>query len=166
VTVTTVALRTPSSIEFLLYGAGAPGAQLVSVGTTSYSTSGTTAGPFTALPPPQHVTPGVGPAVVIDLASPVPLVPATQYHAGEPVFIRLTDLDQNVDPAVRDSVLITIQNPVTLDSEVLSMLETGPNTGVFAGYIQTALAPPAPVSGGDGRIAVATGSASTRSILT
>lgn len=160
VSVTTVVIRTPAVIEFLQYGLGAPGAQLVSVGTTSFSTSGTPAGPFSALAPPVHVTPGVGPAV-IDLSSPVPLVPAVQYHAGEPVFIRLTDGDQNLNPAVRETVLVTVQNPVTLDTEVLMLLETALNTGVFAGYIQTGLAPP--TTAGNGVFEVVTGSRVTAS---
>ena len=154
VTVTTIALRTPSTLELLQYGPGAPGAQLVSVGTTSYSNNGTPTGTFIALAPPVHITPGVGSAP-IDLSAPVPLVPATQFNMGEPVFIRLTDLDQNLDPAVRETVLVTIQNPVTLDTEVLRLLESGPNTGVFAGYIQTG---PTPAASGNGVLQVATGS--------
>jgi uncharacterized repeat protein (TIGR01451 family) len=144
--VAVVVVRTPSVIEFLQYGPGTPGAQPVSVGTTSYSSSGTPAGPFAALAPPIHVTPGVGPAA-IDLSGPVPLVPATQYHLGEPVFIRLTDGDQNLEPAVRETVLITIQDPMTGDREVLRLLETGSNTGVFTGYVQTAAAAAAAVNG-------------------
>jgi uncharacterized repeat protein (TIGR01451 family) len=160
VSVTTVVIRTPSVIEFLQYGLGTPGAQLVSVGTTSFSTSGTVAGPFVALAPPVRVTPGVGSAP-IDISNPVPLVPAVQYHAGEPVFIRLTDGDQNLDPAVRETVLVTVQNPVTLDTEVLMLLETGPNTGVFAGYIQTRLMPPKTT--GNGILEIVTGSRVTAS---
>ncbi len=35
-----------------------------------------------------------------------PLVPATQYHLGEPVFLRLTDGDQNWDPAAVETVVV------------------------------------------------------------
>jgi uncharacterized repeat protein (TIGR01451 family) len=98
--------------------------------------------------------PGVGP-VVIDLSNPVPLVPATQYHLGEAVFLRLTDGDQNVDPAVRETVLVTVQNTMSGDREVLRLLETGPNTGIFTGYVQTGPAPAAP---GDGVLGVVSGS--------
>ena len=67
----------------------------------------------------------------------MPLVPATQYHLGEPVFLRLTDGDQNSDPAAVETVLVTLRDPATGDTEVLRLTETGPNTGVFTGYIQT-----------------------------
>ena len=72
-----------------------------------------------------------------DLASALPISPATLYHAGEPVFIQLTDLDQNLDPTSIETVLVTVKNDLTGDTEVVRLQETGSNTGVFFGYIQT-----------------------------
>ncbi len=144
--VTTATVRTNSTLELLQYAAGSPGAEMVSVATTSFSTSGTSAGPFAPLGAPVHVVPGAGP-VPIDLANPVPLAPATQYHVGEPVFVRVSDGDQNVNPAAIDTVLVTLSNPTTGDIEVLRVTETGLNTGVFTGYIQTG---PAPAGSGNG----------------
>ena len=133
VTTVTVIVRTPSTIEFLQYAPASGSAQNVPVAITQYSTSGTTAGPFVPLPPP---TPA-GSATPIDLLTPVPLVPATRYHQGEPIFIRLTDLDQNVDATAVETVMVTITVPATGDTEVLILTETGPNTGVFTGYVQS-----------------------------
>jgi len=134
-TVTTVTeiVRTPSTIEFLQYAPASGTAQNVPVTITQYSTSGTTAGPFAPLPAP---TPA-GSATPIDLLSPVPLVPATTYHQGEPIFIRLTDIDQNLNATMVETVMVTLTVAATGDTEVLILTETGPNTGVFTGYIQS-----------------------------
>jgi uncharacterized repeat protein (TIGR01451 family) len=132
VTITTVAARTPSVLELMQYAPGAPAAVPVPVTISSYSTSGTAAGPYLPLAPPASVS-----GAPISLAVPVPLVQATQYHVGEPVFIRLTDLDQNADPAVAETVIVTLHDNLTGDGEVIRLTETGPNTGVFTGYVPT-----------------------------
>ncbi|MDH4164283.1 MAG: OmpA family protein [Nitrospirota bacterium] len=56
---------------------------------------------------------------------------------GDPIFLRLTDGDQNNDPAAAETVLVTLRDPGTGDVEVVRLTETGPNTGVFTGYIET-----------------------------
>ncbi|HUJ17032.1 MAG TPA: OmpA family protein [Nitrospirota bacterium] len=153
--VTTIASRTTATIELMQYAPSAPGAQNVVVGPTAYSTSGASAGPFVPEAPPMAA--GGAP---INLANPLPLVPVTLYHAGEPVFIRLTDHDQNLNPAVADTVIVTIRDNATGDSEVLRITETGPNTGVFTGYIQTG---PGPSASGNGTLNVTTASMVTAS---
>ncbi len=133
VTTVTVTVRTPSTIEFLQYAPSMGTAQSVPVAITEYSTSGTTAGPYVPMPPP---TPA-GSATPIDLSIPVPLEPVTVYHQGDPVFLRLTDLDQNQDATTAETAVITLNVSATGDTEVLRLNETGPNTGVFTGYIQS-----------------------------
>ena len=133
VSTTTVIVRTPSTLEFLQYAPTSGTAQLVPVAITDYSTSGTTAGPFSPMPPPSPA----GSVIPIDLSNPVPLEPATVYHQGDPVFLRLTDLDQNLDATIAETVLVTINVTASGDTEVLRLTETGPNTGVFSGYIQS-----------------------------
>jgi len=129
----TVVLRTPSTIEFLSYAPTLAGTPLVNVATTAYRTGSDPAAPFANLPAPVPV----GVTTPIDLSAPVPLAPATTFHAGEPLFVRLTDRDQNLDRTVRETVLVTITDPTTGDTEVLRLTETGPDTGVFAGYMQS-----------------------------
>ena len=146
--------RTSSVLELLQYGAGSPGAQPVPVAVTAYSQSSTTAGPFAPLAPPVHIAPGTG-GTPIDLTNPVPLVPAAEYHAGEPIFIRLTDIDQNMNPAALETVLVTMLNSTTGDRELLRLTETGPNTGIFTGYLQTG---PGPAAAGNGVLSVVNGS--------
>ena len=104
------------------------------------SAGSTTAGPtqcrassgFVALgaPAPQ----GVGP---LDPLAPIPMQDTTVAHAGDPIFVRVVDPDRNRDGGVIDTVDVRVSAAVTGDSEVLRLSETGPNTGVFVGYVPT-----------------------------
>jgi len=131
VATTTVALRTNAVVELLQYAVGAGSTETLSI--TEYSTTGLPAGPFAPLAAP---TPA-GSTTPINLAAPVPMVPVTVYHQGEPIFIRLTDADQNQDSLVAETILVTLTTANTGASEALRFTETGPNTGVFTGYIQS-----------------------------
>ncbi len=134
VTVTiTVPLRTPSNIEFLKYAPVDAAATPVNVALGAYRTGSDAAAPFVQLSPPMPA----GSTTAIDLSNPVPLLRATLFHEGEPIFIRVTDLDQNLDPTSRETVIATITDNKTGDIEVIRLTETGPNTGVFVGYIQS-----------------------------
>lgn len=131
--VTTVVMRTRSSIELLQYAPASPAAQMVSVAQSAYSTSGTMAGPFVTEGPPVPA----GSSSPINLNNPMPLASVSQYHAGEPIFVRLTDLDQNLDPTAAETVLVTLKDDKSGDSEVVRLVETGPNSGIFVGYLQS-----------------------------
>jgi len=105
------------------------------------SSSASTAGPtqcrstngFFPLPPPAPL--GQGP---LDPTQPIPLLPTTFSHAGDPIFVRVVDLDRNRDGNAIDTVDVRVAVLTTGDSEVLRLSETGVNTGVFVGYIATA----------------------------
>ena len=139
----TAIIPTPATIEFLVYAPSVPAAQLVPVALGAYRSGGTTTSPFVALPPPQPV----GFPAPIDLSQPVPLVPATQIHQGEPIFIRVIDLDQNMDRTLRETIQVTVTNPATGDTEVILLTETGPDTGVFVGYLPSTSAASTPFNG-------------------
>jgi len=49
-----------------------------------------------------------------------------------------------MDRALRETIQVTITNPVTGDTEVIRLTETGPDTGVFVGYLPTTHAASAP----------------------
>ncbi|WP_303905336.1 OmpA family protein [Thiohalomonas denitrificans] len=132
---TVTVARTPSSLEFLQYAPESAAAQAVAVAVTEYSTSGMTAGPFVAMSPPT----AAGNSTAINLADAVPLELVTVYHAGAPIFVRVTDRDQNLDAGAVETVNVTLTVNATGDREVLRLQETGPNTGVFTGYIQSYL---------------------------
>ena len=119
-------IRTPSKLDFLKYappasdGTPVPGVEYIQVTTTSYLSSGI----FSPMPPPLPL-------------GTLPLVKATVYHENDPIFLRLTDLDQNLDPGVAETVIVTLDLPGTNEYETLLLTETGPNTGIFTGYIQS-----------------------------
>ena len=123
--------RTKSAIEFLTYAPATAGAPSIPVPKTSYQTD--SAGSFAELPPPTLF----GSATPIDLSAPLPLLPTKVLHAGEPVFIRVTDLDQNLDKTVTETIIVTVSDPTTGDTLTLRLTESGPDTGLFTGYFQT-----------------------------
>lgn len=65
------------------------------------------------------------------------LAPASTYVHGDPVFFEVADADQNLDDEVVESVVVTLTTD-NGDEESLRIYETGPNTGIFAGSIQSA----------------------------
>ena len=130
VTVTAVT-RTKSTVEFLKYAPGVTGATSIPVAATGYLNA---SGSLVLLPAPL----AVGTQAPIDLSAPVPLIATSTYHESEPLFVQLTDLDQNLDSTRAETVLVTVSDPTSGDSETLQLTETGPDTGVFIGYIQTA----------------------------
>ncbi len=76
-------------------------------------------------------------AGTLDPLVPIPMQDTTIAHAGDPIFVRVVDLDRNRDATVAETVDVRVSAPVTRDSEVLRLSETGANTGVFVGYIAT-----------------------------
>ena len=125
--------NTPSTIELLQYTPGpVAGSSPVTVPSTSYSTTGLPVGPFAPSANPTEVS-----GAPIPMPGTVDLLPASVYKTGEPIFIRLTDADQNTNPLVAETVLVTVTTPVTGDTVVLQLTESGPNTGVFVGYVQS-----------------------------
>ncbi len=126
----TVRIPSPPRIEFLQYSPTLPGAEQIPVALGAYRPGSDPLLPFIPLPPPRMC----GSATPIDLSVPVPLTPAVQYHQGDPVFVRVTDLSMNLDPAVREVLFTTITVPMTGDIEIVRVTETGPNTGIFVGY--------------------------------
>jgi uncharacterized repeat protein (TIGR01451 family) len=116
----------PSSISFYQYAPGASGSMLVDGG--QYDTGG---GSFASLPPVSALD-----GSAINLAAPVPVQPTHVFHAGEPIFITLTDSNRNLDDSVREFVTVTVTTS-TGDTETLRLEETGPATGIFAAVIQS-----------------------------
>ncbi|MEE4351165.1 MAG: hypothetical protein V2J26_13145 [Pacificimonas sp.] len=64
------------------------------------------------------------------------LKPTLHFRAGEPVFISVTDRDQNEDPLLRDSIEVLILSSGG-DEERLRLFETGADTGTFIGGMPT-----------------------------
>jgi uncharacterized repeat protein (TIGR01451 family) len=125
--------HTAAGIELLQYAPAAPGAETLLVPATVFDPDGTVGG---ATQQVAAVHPA-GSAAPIDLSAPVPLVNSALYHQGEPIFIRVRDGDQNLDPVSAERIWVLVGVAGSADSELLLLTETGPNTGIFAGYIQS-----------------------------
>ncbi|NOT15180.1 MAG: DUF11 domain-containing protein [Methylotenera sp.] len=125
VTITTGG-RTPAKIEFLQYVASGTTGTVENVNTTQCNGN--------PLPNPNFIGP---PASSLTVSGALRLAPATQYTSGDPVFIRVTDLDHNLNAAVAETISVVIATTAG-DAETLILTETGISTGVFIGYIQSA----------------------------
>jgi uncharacterized repeat protein (TIGR01451 family) len=138
----TVVIPVPSTVQIMTYSPGLSGADNVNVSTTSCR-SGSATGTLCPMPAPVPV----GTSTAINLSQPVPLSTATQIHQGEPLFIVVTSPDQNLNPNVAETIFVTVTDPATNDIEIVSLTETGPNTGVFSGYLPTTGAAAVPYNG-------------------
>ena len=95
------------------------------------STSPSLEGPFVDTPTPRSLG---------NFSLPVPgnidLQAADLYKVGEPMFVRVRDIDPNKDPLARESIVITLSVDASRDTEIL-LIETGPDTAEFVGYVQS-----------------------------
>ncbi len=131
VQVTTAIVRSPASVEFTrVVGAGS-GDYQETVGPSACFQGGA----FVVLADP--VLTGGG---TIDPTQTQDVSVASSYNLGEPLFLRLTDSDQNLDFQVLDTTVVTVIHDVSGDSETVRLTETGTDTGIFAGYLPSARA--------------------------
>lgn len=121
---------TPSSIRFMIHSPGDVAAESILINPTDYSTTGLDTGPFVT-----NSDPTVGTGLVVPTPSMVELTPESQFSPGDAIFIEVTDIDQNLDSNVIDTIVFTITNS-TGDSELVVLTETGIGTGVFTGFIE------------------------------
>jgi uncharacterized repeat protein (TIGR01451 family) len=85
--------------------------------------------------------------------APATVAPVTQVRAGEPLFFLLDYPGGNMDPNRAETVTGVILSK-SGDRETLTVTETGPDTGKFAGYLQTM---PGSSPSGDCRLGVVPG---------
>ena len=113
----------------------------------------TNAGAIT-LPVPETVCRGSGGDVPVTLEgafantprTPAQVEQTTSIRAGEPLVVAINSSADNLRADTVDTLTVTVKTPGG-DAEMLVLLETGPNTGIFAGLIRTAAIPPSPVIG-------------------
>jgi len=121
--------QTPATIEFFRHAPTSPNPIIRAINGTEFSPSGNLDGPFSSIGP--SVTAGGG---IVDLSSPIPLIPATTYLAGELMFVRVVDTGQNLDSSEIETVVITI-TASNGDVITLRLFETGADTGEFFAYL-------------------------------
>lgn len=123
--------QTEPEIEFFRYSPNASNPQITSVNGSSFSPSGDINGPFSDIGP-ARTTGGA----IINTGSPLPLIPAQTYLAGELMFVSVTDVAADQDPNVVETIVVTITAD-NGDVITLRLVESGPNTGEFWAYIPT-----------------------------
>lgn len=136
-----VSVRVSSNISFLRYSPLAGNGQ--SLASTSVSS-------------PYNVNStqcqGVGsyqPVYGASTTGALPALPATYslqltdyYVVGEPLFLHVTDSSRNLSAAAVDTLVLTVTDPLTQDSQAVTISETGPDTGEFVGFVNTDAGPP------------------------
>ena len=75
--------------------------------------------------------------IPISAGSSIELGSPSAYTAGEPIFIRVVDYDQNLNGSLIEDVYVTLTVAETDDAETLLLRETGASTGEFIGVIQS-----------------------------
>jgi large repetitive protein len=68
-------------------------------------------------------------------------VPVSSYYENEQIYFRVNDQTGNLNPAALDTITITVTSSVSGDSEQVVLTETGTNTGIFTGSIQSTTSP-------------------------
>ncbi len=121
------ARRTDSQIDFFRIAPNAPDAQAVQIVGSDYSRTGDPMGPFAPVSMSSTLT------TVPPLGSSWQLIPATRYLPGELMIVRVSDLGQNGDPDVVETVVITVRAD-NGDQITLRLYEDGPNSGQFFGF--------------------------------
>jgi uncharacterized repeat protein (TIGR01451 family) len=115
-----------SALAILRVAVNGPGTPSMAGPTQCTGSSGTV-----TLPPPIAAD-----GTALDPSQPIALASTATLHGGEAAFVRVTDADQNLDAAATDHLNVRLRTPGG-DQETLRISETGPNTGIFVGYIQT-----------------------------
>ncbi|MFO1426743.1 MAG: carboxypeptidase-like regulatory domain-containing protein [Steroidobacteraceae bacterium] len=76
----------------------------------------------------------------LDPSRALPLAGTDTVHAGDALFVRVVDRDQNRDASLVEYVEVRVTARTTGDSELLRLRETGADSGEFIGYVATRLA--------------------------
>lgn len=131
-----------------------PPPQPVTIRTLGFTSSGTMVTPTSATmcmgtSGPVAINPRAG-----DFASGTApnSAPQTSFYAGDTVIVRMMHSAANVSATTIDTVDVTLTS-ANGERELITLRETGVNTGEFAGFITTIATPPAPVQG-DCRLSV------------
>ena len=137
----------PPEIELLRYAPADPDA-------VEYNVNGSDAlidGTMMPLPEPTESD-----ASMIDTSTPVALSPAMSLIPDETLFISVTDESANLDSGQIDTIEVVLTVSDTGDEETVRLYETGPDTGVFIGYVKTS--GNGTTESGDGALSVQAGS--------
>ncbi|MGE5721172.1 MAG: hypothetical protein ACM3YM_01820, partial [Sphingomonadales bacterium] len=143
----------PETVELTTYhlNAASPTLNVALAAASCTTTGGSTVG-FSF----DGVLAGIDPAAA-------PITPTSEIRAGEPLVIEIDRPGANTNSNVADKLSVVITTTEG-DSETLTLVENGPDTGRFFGIIPTVPSPP-PGQSGDCELAVRPGDTLTLSAL-
>ena len=93
---------------------------------------------------PPHVSLPLGDTFAGQPVAPATVSGASAIRPGEPLIFVVDFAAANRNPNAAETYEIIIETPEN-DRERLTLSETGPDTGIFAGFIYTIAIPPAPI---------------------
>ena len=127
VSTTVVPVPSVSALTVLRFTDAGTATQTTTAGPTQCLMSGR----FNNLPQPTFAN-----GSSVNASQLLALTNTDSVHAGDAVFLQVSDADQNRNPAAIDTTDLVVTSALG-DSETIRLRETGVNTGVFVGYIQT-----------------------------
>ncbi|MBK0391631.1 DUF11 domain-containing protein [Ramlibacter algicola] len=133
VTVTTAA-GTPAAIQFLTYAPNLPQATAAGATSRPLPVTGCMASGGGWVQQGNPSVPGVG---SLNVPGSYLFAPANAYSGRDVAFVQVTDYSANSDPLAVETITVVVSTP-SGDNETLRLVETGPSTGVFLGYIPLA----------------------------
>lgn len=83
---------------------------------------------------------------------PATLLAAQVYHANDDVWLQVQDVDQNIDPYAVETIIVTLTDDITRDSETFTLTETAINSGQYTGMVPSVVG--VAVVHNDGKISV------------
>lgn len=125
--------REPASLQFYVEDSAEtensrPTSKQVSVAQSFYSSSQRAEGPWVETPASSTGGSYAGMRV---------LHPTKRIQAGTPLYAVLDNNALNYDPNALDRAMLTLRDKITGDTELLTVVETGPDTGVFVALVCT-----------------------------
>ena len=84
------------------------------------------------------------------------------YLEGEDLYVEVEDADRNEDESVSEVITLMVSSQTETGGEILTLIETGPNTGTFMGSMSFE---EASANSGDGVLQVARGDGLTAAYL-
>lgn len=127
VSATVVPVPSTSTLSLLRFTDASSATQNATAGPTQCLSGGG----FRTLPNPVFAN-----GSSVDASQMLALINTDTIHANDPVFIQVTDADQNRSATAIDTIDLVIRSAIG-DRETLRLRETGLNTGVFVGFIAT-----------------------------
>lgn len=130
--------RSTPKIQFFRYSPNSPSAEHVTITGSNYSPSGDLQGPFLPITQPEdsNLASNSG-TQKINLANPIPVIPAETFLSGELLFIRVDFVSGNKNSSQVENFEVVVASE-TGDKITMQLFESNANSGEFWGFLPSA----------------------------